>query len=45
VNYARHAHAFTAEDWTAMMDFFDRHLRGTSTDRRFDCFPTEQELD
>jgi hypothetical protein len=25
VNYAKHGHAFTAEDWTAMMDFFDKH--------------------
>ena len=23
VNYASHGHAFTAEDWTAMMDFAD----------------------
>jgi hypothetical protein len=23
----------------------DKHLRGTPTDRRFDRFPTEQELD
>ncbi len=45
VHYAQHGHAFTAEDWTALMDFFDRHLRGRATDRRFDRFPTEQELD
>ena len=45
VNYAHHAHAFTAEDWTAMMDFFDKHLRGKSIDRAFDRFPTEKELD
>jgi hypothetical protein len=45
VNFARHGHAFTAEDWTAMLDFFDRHLRGKPTDRTFDRFPTEQELD
>ena len=45
VNYANHAHAFTAEDWTAMMDFFDLHLLGKKTDRRFDRFPTEKELD
>ena len=45
VNYANHAHAFTAEDWTAMMDFFDLHLSGRKTDRRFDQFPTEQQLD
>jgi hypothetical protein len=45
VNYANHGHAFTAEDWTAMMDFFDLHLRGKKIDRRFDRFPTEAELD
>jgi len=45
VNYANHGHAFTAEDWTAMMDFFDQHLRGKTTGRRFDRFPTEKELD
>ena len=45
VNYAHHAHAFTEEDWTAMMDFFDQHLRRRKTDRTFDRFPTEQELD
>jgi putative nucleotidyltransferase with HDIG domain len=45
VNYANHGHAFTAEDWTALMDFFDKHLRGSKIDRRFDRFPTEAELD
>jgi hypothetical protein len=45
VNYANHGHAFTAEDWTAMMDFFDKTLRGKNVDRRFDRFPTEAELD
>ncbi len=45
VNYAHHGHAFTAEDWTAMMDFFDKTLRGKKVDRTFDRFPTEQELD
>ncbi len=45
VNYARHGHAFTAEDWIAMLDFFDKHLRGKQIDRTFDRFPTEQELD
>jgi hypothetical protein len=45
VNYAHHGHAFTAEDWTAMMDFFDKHLRSKSIDRAFDRFPTEKELD
>ena len=45
VNFARHGHAFTPDDWTAMLDFFDKHLRGQPTDRTFDRFPTEQELD
>ena len=45
VNYANHGHAFTSDDWTALMDFFDKHLRGRQIDRRFDRFPTEAELD
>jgi (4-O-methyl)-D-glucuronate---lignin esterase len=44
VNYAHHGHAFTSEDWTAMMDFFDKYLRGKPVDRTFDRFPTEKEL-
>jgi len=27
VHYSKHGHAFTAEDWAAMMDFFDKHAR------------------
>jgi hypothetical protein len=45
VNYAHHGHAFTEEDWTAMMDFFDKYARGKKIDRTFDRFPTEAELD
>jgi hypothetical protein len=45
VHYGRHGHAFTSEDWTAMLDFYDKHLRGKRIDRTFDRFPTEQELD
>ena len=45
VNYAQHGHAFTADDWTAMMDFFDKNLRAKKLDRMFDRFPTERELD
>jgi hypothetical protein len=45
VNYAKHGHAFTAEDWAAMLDFFDRHLRGKHVDRSFDWFPSDAELD
>ena len=44
VNYAHHGHAFTPEDWTAMMDFADQHLRGRKVDRTFDHFPAEAEL-
>ena len=45
VNYAKHGHAFTADDWTAMMDFADKHLLGKKVERSFDRFPTEAELD
>ena len=45
VNYAKHGHAFTAEDWTAMMDFFDKNLLGKKIDRTFERFPAEKELD
>jgi hypothetical protein len=45
VNYAHHAHAFTQEDWTAMMDFANKNLRGMKVERTFDHFPTEAELD
>jgi hypothetical protein len=45
VNYAKHGHAFTAEDWTAIMDFFDKNLLGKKIERTFDRFPTEKELD
>lgn len=41
VNYAHHGHAFTAEDWSAMLDFADQHLRGMKVDRRFDQFPPD----
>jgi len=42
VNYADHGHAFTADDWTAMMDFFDKNARGKKIDRTFDHFPEEK---
>jgi hypothetical protein len=45
VNYSHHGHAFTTEDWTAMLDFFDEHLLGRKVNRTFDRFPTERELD
>ena len=40
VNYANHGHAFTDDDWNAMLDFADRHLRGRKVDRAFNAFPT-----
>jgi hypothetical protein len=45
VNYAHHGHAFTDEDWQALMDFADKNLRGMMVERTFDHFPTEAELD
>jgi hypothetical protein len=45
VNYAKHGHAFTENDWAAMVDFFDENLLGKKVDRTFDRFPTELELD
>jgi hypothetical protein len=41
VNYAHHGHAFTQEDWTALMDFADKNLRGIKVERKFDHFPVE----
>jgi hypothetical protein len=45
VAYSKHGHAFTADDWTAMMDFFDKYLLGKNVERTFDRFPTDKELD
>jgi hypothetical protein len=45
VNYARHAHTFNEDDWSALLDFADQHLRGIKVARTFDRFPTEAELD
>ncbi len=44
VHYSRHGHTFNAEDWTALMNFTDRHLLG-KRDTVFDWFPTDAELD
>ena len=41
VHYSHHGHAFTPEDWTALMDFADKNLRGMKVERRFDQFPPE----
>jgi dienelactone hydrolase len=45
VHYSHHAHAFTQEDWIAMMDFFDKYSRGMKVDRTFDHFLTDAETD
>ena len=39
VNYTNHGHAFTAEDWNAMLDFFDSRLPGKKIDRPSTGFP------
>lgn len=44
VHYSHHGHAFTSEDWTALMDFFDKTSRGLKVERTFDHFLTETEL-
>ncbi|ATC64311.1 hypothetical protein CMV30_10290 [Nibricoccus aquaticus] len=41
INYAEHGHTITADDWTAMLDFADKHLLGKPVTRRFDQFPSE----
>ena len=40
IHYSHHAHAFTDEDWTAMMDFADKTLRGMPSSETFDHFLT-----
>lgn len=45
VHYSRHGHAFTEEDWTAMLDFADWHWRARKPAERFDRFPTDAEID
>jgi hypothetical protein len=45
VHYSHHGHAFTAEDWTAMMDFFDKTARGMNVEKTFDHFLTDAEAD
>lgn len=43
IHYSHHPHAFTAEDWTAMMDFADKYLRGMPSTATFDHFLTVEE--
>jgi len=40
IHYSHHAHAFTTEDWTAMLDFADKNLRGIQNNVAFDHFLT-----
>lgn len=43
VHYSQHAHAFTTEDWTTMMDFADKYLRGMPVSITFDHFLTPEQ--
>jgi len=43
VHYSHHGHAFTNEDWTAMMDFADKNLRGLPVTLTFDHFLTQEQ--
>lgn len=43
-HYAPHGHAFTADDWAALLDFADHHLLGKKTARTYNRFPSEAEL-
>jgi len=45
VHYSHHGHAFTEEDWTALMDFFDKTSREMKVEETFDHFLTEAERD
>jgi hypothetical protein len=45
VHYSHHGHAFTAEDWTALMDFFDKTSRGMKVEKNFDHFLTDAEIE
>ncbi|MGA2797571.1 MAG: glycosyl hydrolase family 28 protein [Thermoguttaceae bacterium] len=45
VHYSHHGHAFTQEDWVAMLDFFDKYSRGMKVDKTFDHFLPDAETD
>jgi hypothetical protein len=45
IHYSHHGHAFTAEDWTALMDFFDKTARGMKVEKTFDHFLSDAETD
>jgi hypothetical protein len=44
INYRPGTHAFTPDDWQAVLDFADAHLLGKRVSRRFDQFPPEELL-
>lgn len=41
VNYGNHGHAFTPEDWRALLDFADKQLLGKPVERSFVSFPED----
>lgn len=43
VHYSHHPHAFTAEDWTAMMDFVEKELKAKPSTQNFDRKLTVEE--
>lgn len=43
VHYSHHPHAFTTEDWTAMMDFVDKTFGGKPASQNFDRTLTMEE--
>jgi hypothetical protein len=43
VHYSHHPHAFTTEDWTAMMDFVEKELHAKPSQQNFDRMLTMEE--
>jgi len=43
VHYSHHPHAFTTEDWTAMMDFVEKELHAKASPQNFDRTLTMEE--
>jgi hypothetical protein len=43
VHYSHHAHAFTDEDWTALLDFSNKYVRKMPVSQTFDKFLTMDE--
>ncbi|MDR3792633.1 MAG: hypothetical protein P4L03_04545 [Terracidiphilus sp.] len=43
VHYSHHPHAFTTEDWTAMMDFVEKELHAKPSPQNFDRTLTMEE--